>query len=82
MRLLDSLPARPSLVDSAQLEGFVCACVNMRRKAKVESERGDAEEEEGEEEEEEEEEDGGKTVLERLEYCRISDKEVHVHMEW
>lgn len=61
MHLLDSMSTCPSLVDPAQLKGFLCACVNVRGK---ESEGDETVEEDGD----------GKTLVERLEYCRINDQ--------
>ena len=74
-RLLASLPACPSLVDSAKLKGFVGACkmIQGRLQNQVNTELMAEEEEENEEEEEEEEE---KTLLERLEHCRVGEPEV------
>lgn len=68
MHLLDSMSTCPSLVDPAQLKGFLCACVNVRGK---ESEGDETVEEDGD----------GKTLVERLEYCRINDQKVHGHVK-
>ena len=82
-RLLASLPTCPSLVDAAKLKGFVGACkmILERPQNHVKTEMMTEERNEDEEEDEEEEEKGEgnveeKTLVERLEHCRVSEPEV------
>ena len=91
-------PPCPSLVNDDQLKGYLCACAQVMAKMKKEGSGGADEggNEEGEGEDMMGEVEGGlrgegvdldkQTLLEKLEYCRISDTEVtacihvHVHM--
>ena len=76
-RLLDGLPTCPPLVDTAPLKGFLCACAQVRSKLRVRGEDSASEEDDVEEREEKMEGVGKDSLLERLEYCRISDLEVY-----